>query len=207
MSAVRGLKPTATIVVSLCETEENGFLKTTMSAHNRPAAELPLDLSRWRNAPTILMLVGGALAVLGWALDAKQFGYSWLFAYMFFLSFCLGALFLVMVHHLFDASWSVPIRRYVEHMACLAPVMAALFVPIAILAPRIYEWMHRLQTGEIQIAVYQGECARIGCLGAQRRARGVGAVDGTDRGEPAPDNAQGIRLGEISASEDERAEL
>ena len=43
------------------------------------------------------------LAVLGWALNAQQFGYSWLFAYMFFLSFCLGALFLVLVHHLFDA--------------------------------------------------------------------------------------------------------
>src|SRR6266850_1077724 len=109
----------------------------------------PLDLSKWRNLPTLLMGVGGVLAIIGWAVDARQFGYSWLAAYMYFLSFCLGALFLVIVHHLFDASWSVPIRRMVEHMACLAPVMAALFVPIAILAPRIYEWMHRLQTGEI----------------------------------------------------------
>ena len=68
---------------------------------------------------------------------------------MFFLSFCLGALFLVIMHHLFDASWSVPIRRYVEHMACLAPVLAALFIPVALLAPKIYDWMHRLQTGAI----------------------------------------------------------
>src|SRR6267154_3035289 len=120
-----------------------------MSAHNRAAAEPPLDLSRWRKAPNVLMAVGGALAVVGWVANAQQFGYSWLFAYMFFLSFCLGALFLVLMHHLFDASWSVSIRRFVEHMACLAPVMAVLFVPIAILAPRIYEWMHRLQIGEI----------------------------------------------------------
>jgi len=120
-----------------------------MSAHTKPSAEPPLDLSRWRKAPNFLMAVGGALAIVGWVANARQFGYSWLFAYMFFLSFCLGALFLVLVHHLFDASWSVPIRRYVEHMACLAPVMAALFIPIAMLAPRIYEWMHRLRTGEI----------------------------------------------------------
>src|SRR6266545_4605975 len=120
-----------------------------MSAHTKPSAEPPLDLSRWRKAPNRLMAVGGALAVVGWVANAQQFGYSWLFAYMFFLSFCLGALFLVLMHHLFDASWSVPIRRFIEHMACLAPVMAALFVPIAILAPKIYEWMRRLQTGEI----------------------------------------------------------
>ena len=87
-------------------------------------------MSRWRKVPNLLIGSGGALAILGWIINAqqlgdyaKQFGYSWLCAYMFFLSFCLGALFLVIMHHLFDASWSVPIRRYVEHMACLAPVL------------------------------------------------------------------------------------
>jgi len=122
-----------------------------MSAHdhNIPSGEPPLDMYRWRNAPNFLIGLGGVLAIAGWIGNAQQFGYSWLFAYMFFLSFCLGALFLVIVHHLFDASWSVPIRRYVEHMACLAPAMAGLFIPIALLAPRIFEWMHRLQTGEI----------------------------------------------------------
>src|SRR5438477_12925656 len=120
-----------------------------MSAHNRPEAEPPLDLSRWRNVPNLLIGLGGALAILGWILNAKQFGYSWLCAYTFFLSFCLGALFLVIVHHLFDASWSVPIRRYIEHMACLASVLAALFIPVALLAPKIYDWMHRLETGAI----------------------------------------------------------
>ena len=125
-----------------------------MSAHTQPSAEPPLDLSRWRNLPNVLMGVGGALAILGYLFNARQFGYSWLFAYMFFLSFCLGALFLVLVHHLFDASWSVPIRRFMEHLACLAPVMAALFLPIAVLAPKIYGWMQRLQTGEIDHSLH-----------------------------------------------------
>jgi hypothetical protein len=50
-----------------------------------------------------------------------------------------------MVHHLFDASWSVPTRRFCEHLACLAGwPMLVLFVPIAVLAPRIYEWMEKL---------------------------------------------------------------
>src|SRR5437867_2584590 len=47
------------------------------------------------------------------------------------------------------------IRRVVAHLACLAgPVMAALFIPIAVLAPKIYEWMRRLQTGEIDHSLH-----------------------------------------------------
>jgi hypothetical protein len=42
---------------------------------------------------------------------------------------------------LFDAHWTVPIRRVAEHMAFLLPVMGALFLPIALLAPTIYKWM------------------------------------------------------------------
>ena len=103
----------------------------------------PLDLSRWRGVPTLLMLGGGALALLGAILNVKEFAFTWLLAFMFFLSVCLGALFLVIAHHLFDASWSVPIRRISEHIASLlCPTMALLFIPIAVLAPRIYDWMH-----------------------------------------------------------------
>ena len=73
---------------------------------------------------------------------AKRFAFSYLTAYMFFLSLPLGALFLVILHHLVDASWSVPIRRLMEHIACLSfPAMAILFLPIAILAKDIFPWM------------------------------------------------------------------
>jgi hypothetical protein len=42
---------------------------------------------------------------------------------------------------LFDASWSVPIRRFCEHLACLSLPLLVLFVPIAFLAPKMYSWM------------------------------------------------------------------
>ncbi len=71
----------------------------------------------------------------------KQFAYSYLTAFMFYLSICLGALILVILHHLFDAGWSVPIRRFLEHIAFLLPVMGLLFLPIALLATQIYPWM------------------------------------------------------------------
>jgi hypothetical protein len=112
-----------------------------MSSELKPAAP-PLDLSRWRNVPMILMVVGGLLALIGAFAIPRQFAYSWLLAFMFFLSLCLGALFLVVVHHLFDAGWSVPTRRFCEHIATLLPWMVWLFIPIALLAKTIYPWMH-----------------------------------------------------------------
>jgi hypothetical protein len=97
---------------------------------------------KWRKLPLILLIAGGIIGVIGLFVNAKQFAHSYLLAFMFFLSLCLGGLFLVIVHHLFDAAWSVPIRRITEHMACLLPVMFFLFIPIAFMAkPLIYAWM------------------------------------------------------------------
>lgn len=106
----------------------------------------PLNLARWRKVPAYLMGGGGLVALLGLVFFPKHFGYAWLLSFMFFLSLGLGALFLVMVHHLFDAGWSVPIRRFCEHIACLLPWMALLFVPIALQAKSLYSWMAMSKT-------------------------------------------------------------
>jgi hypothetical protein len=111
--------------------------------HKPVTAEAPLDLSRWRNVPMILLVGGGILSVIGLIAKPKEFAYSWLLAFMFFLSLCLGALFLVIAHHLFDAGWSVPIRRFCEHIACLLfPWMLIAFLPIAFFAKTIYKWLN-----------------------------------------------------------------
>src|ERR1041385_2067313 len=111
-----------------------------MASDTKTVAPAPFDFSRWRNLPVIFMLVGGALSVLGFFVNRTQFGYSWLQNFMFFLSLAVGGWFLVLVHHLFDASWSVPIRRINEQLACLFPVMLVLFIPIALLPAKIYPW-------------------------------------------------------------------
>jgi hypothetical protein len=101
-----------------------------------------LDLSRWRPLPMALIGVGGLIALIGAISAPRSFGFAYLVAYVFFLSLCLGSLFLVLIHHLFDASWSVPIRRVAEHAVCLLfPTMLVLFIPIFVLAPQIYPWM------------------------------------------------------------------
>ena len=110
--------------------------------HKPIAVAAPLDLSRWRNVPVILLVVGGVLSVIGWIGFPREFAYSWLLAFMFFLSISLGAMFLVLAHHLFDAGWSVPIRRFCEHIACILPWMIVPFIPIALMAKTIYSWMN-----------------------------------------------------------------
>ncbi len=110
---------------------------------NHQPAYQPLSLGKYQKVPLILTVGGGLLALVGFFVNRQQFAFSWLTAFMFFLSLALGALFLVMMHHLFDAAWSVPIRRVLEHLGVLLfPTLALLFIPIACLAPSVYPWMH-----------------------------------------------------------------
>jgi hypothetical protein len=119
-----------------------------MASLPNPTSAATLDLSRWRKAPFIAIGIGAVFLIIGALVASKsevgltrQFGFSWLTAFMFFLSIAMGGLFLTMAHHLFDASWSVPIRRTTEHLACLALPLFFLFIPVAILAPKMWGWM------------------------------------------------------------------
>ena len=67
--------------------------------------------------------------------------YSYLTAYMFCLSIVVGAFFLIHLHYLFDAGWSVPIRRINEQLAALMPYMGLLALPMLVFGPSIYPWM------------------------------------------------------------------
>ncbi len=115
---------------------------TMSSHHDTTPLPPPLDLSRWRNLPVVLMAGGGILSFIGLIASPQEFGYSWLLAFMFYLTLALGSLFLAMVHHLTDAGWSVATRRFCEHLgALLFPWLTILFVPVLLLAPKIYTWL------------------------------------------------------------------
>jgi hypothetical protein len=111
-------------------------------SHDFPHLPPPLNLTRWHRLPAGLMVVGGLLALIGAVKAPAEFGSSWLLAFLFFYSIALGALFLVLVHHLTDAGWSVGIRRSCEHLASLLRLpLILMFLPIALFAPKIYPWM------------------------------------------------------------------
>jgi len=114
----------------------------------------PLDLSGWKKAPFALMALGGIISIVGLFLSPKgqfgaDFGYSWLVAFMFFLTLALGGLFFAIVHHLTDAGWSVATRRFCEHIGSLLfPWLAILFIPIVLLAKQIYPWLTLSTAGD-----------------------------------------------------------
>ena len=58
------------------------------NANNPP----PLDLSGWQKLPGILLAVGAVLSVIGLVKSPAEFGYSWLMAFMFYLTHRPGRL-------------------------------------------------------------------------------------------------------------------
>lgn len=126
-------------------------------ASNIPNDSLTLPAS-WRGMAPILVAVGmgcvlGSMALFAFAGGGEEgesvgmsvFFHSYLANYMYCLSFCLGALFFVLVQHVVRASWSASIRRLAELLAYTIPYWALLFIPILILVlfwpkPVLYPW-------------------------------------------------------------------
>jgi hypothetical protein len=85
--------------------------------------------------------IGLLLSIIGAIIWPEQFAYSWLFAFAFFFTLCAGCFFWTMVHHAVDAEWSVVVRRQLENIASLLPVMAVFFIPIILFRHHLYEWL------------------------------------------------------------------
>jgi hypothetical protein len=100
-----------------------------------------------RKAPTIWFAASAvgivACAVLAMMSDEpRQFYFSWLVAFMYFLSIALGGLFFVLIQHAARAGWSVTVRRIAENAMGTLPVFALLFVPILVGMHHLFEWTH-----------------------------------------------------------------
>ena len=87
----------------------------------------------WNRIPVIgavcALLGAGACAILG-AANPKQFFFSWLVSFLFFLSLALGALFFVLIQYAAQGGWGIVLRRIGETIFATLPVMAVLFLPV-----------------------------------------------------------------------------
>jgi hypothetical protein len=90
----------------------------------------------------ILGIVGLGLSVVGAYVARHQFSFSWLFAFAFYFTLIAGSFFWIIVHHVTDAEWSVVVRRQLENLAMLMPLMLLFFIPIVIFRHHLYEWMN-----------------------------------------------------------------
>ena len=90
----------------------------------------------------ILAVVGLGLSVVGAFVAPQQFSHSWLFAFAVYFTLLAGCFFWVVVHHATDAEWSVVVRRQLENLAMLMPLMALFLIPILLMRHHLYAWMN-----------------------------------------------------------------
>lgn len=73
-----------------------------------------------------------------------QYAYSWLFAFIFFISITLGGTFWMLLHHVSNSGWGISVRRLMEHLASVFPWFAILAIPFFFpeVQKHLYEWMN-----------------------------------------------------------------
>jgi len=93
--------------------------------------------------------VGGlALTAIGLLLGhAHEVALSYLVGLSFWTAITIGMLLLVLIHHIFDASWSVVIRRQYEHGLAAFKWLALLFLPLLLASwlgshDAVWPWMN-----------------------------------------------------------------
>ncbi|NUP11694.1 MAG: hypothetical protein HOW73_37080 [Polyangiaceae bacterium] len=118
-----------------------------MSAEKHPPKGdglLPRDLAAsWTKIGYGLGVVGVIAFLAGmFGADQARFGAAYLVGFMFTTTIALGALFFVVIQHLARAGWSVGPRRIMEWLSQGLVASAVLFVPLVILAPKVWHhWM------------------------------------------------------------------
>ena len=97
----------------------------------------------WNRLPTIAAVVAllgaAACAILG-AANPKQFFFSWLVSFLFFLSLALGGLFFVLIQYAAQGGWGIVVRRIGETIFATLPAMAVLFLPLLLGLRDLYSW-------------------------------------------------------------------
>lgn len=92
-----------------------------------------------------LLTIGGialAVSLVGLFLDADQFFHSYIVSFSFVASFSIGALFLVMVHHITRSHWGVTFRRIPETLMRNILWVAVFFLPVVLGMYNLYHWTH-----------------------------------------------------------------
>jgi hypothetical protein len=107
-----------------------------------PNGRVPQSLARrWQRQAMALAGAGAAACVAALALEPRRFAFAWLTAFAWLATIAVGALAFILLQHVTRAGWSTAARRQMEWAAGALPLVALLFLPVAALAPLLYEWL------------------------------------------------------------------
>jgi hypothetical protein len=121
------------------------------TAHDNKGQGYVLDpQSSWGNAYKVAGAIG-AIGILGALVaffqDHERFAFSYLFAYVAFLTIALGGVFFGLIQYLTSAGWSVTVRRTTEFLHWPMALFVVLFVPIALNMEQLYPWANAAHGG------------------------------------------------------------
>jgi hypothetical protein len=94
-------------------------------------------LMRWA---FLIGLVALLPCVIGAIVSPQQFFRAYLAAYMFYLGIALGSLVILMIYHLTGGAWGYLVQRIFEAATRTLPLLAVLFIPIALGVGSLYLW-------------------------------------------------------------------
>lgn len=94
-----------------------------------------------RNA-LIAGVAGLALTAVGFFLSPDQFFRSYLLGFLYWFGIALGSMAILMIHHIAGGAWGAVIRRLLESSIGTIPLLAVLFIPVALGIHHLYEWSH-----------------------------------------------------------------
>lgn len=103
-----------------------------MSTHAASASNvLPAPAASQASKALTIGLIGIAITALGlFVSGAKIVAASWLVGVTYWTAIAIGMLMLILIHHIFDASWSVVLRRQFEHGLSAFKWLGLLFIPL-----------------------------------------------------------------------------
>jgi hypothetical protein len=104
-----------------------------------PPADWP-DLAKWQRGALIVGASGLIVCLIGAFIEPTGFFRSWLVAFNFVLGLALGPLVVVMLQYLTGGTWGFVMRRPMEAATRTLPLVALLFVPLALGVGHIYTW-------------------------------------------------------------------
>ncbi len=103
-------------------------------------SQLQSKLQILKTRSLIAAAAGILLSAIGFFIDRNSFAVSYLVSFLYCLGMVIGCLPLVMLHHLADGGWGYPLRRVMENILSLIPLLVLAFIPIYLLLPVLYPW-------------------------------------------------------------------
>lgn len=114
---------------------------------------------RLQRGALLLGVAGLVLTAIGWIVSPDQFFRSYLLGFLYWFGIALGSMAILMIHHIAGGAWGAVIRRVLESALGTIPLLAVLFVPIALGIHHLYEWSHEAVVA--QDAVLQAKSAYL----------------------------------------------